>query len=118
MQFEIPKTDKVLTWEMEAHFTQGVEAKVPIGAATEISLKGFTIGVKAQPENIILYGPKGEKGWIPINLGEPIPKPMKLCNTHTHTHPLFSQNHFLSLSLHFCLIFYLASRLSICCLLG
>ncbi len=45
--------DKELTWEKEAHFfTQGVEAKVetklsnPIGAATEISLKGFTLGVK------------------------------------------------------------------------
>jgi hypothetical protein len=44
--------DKELTWEKEAHFTQEVEAKVepklsnPIGAATEISLKGFTLGVK------------------------------------------------------------------------
>jgi hypothetical protein len=107
MQFEIPKTDKVLTWEMEAHFTQGVEAKVPIGAATEISLKGFTIGVKAQPENIILYGPKGEKGWIPINLGEPIPKPMKLCNTHTHTHTPSSPKTIFSLSLSIFVSFFI-----------
>jgi hypothetical protein len=50
------------------YFTIGVNAKVelkssiPIGSITEISSKGFTIGVKAENENIFffnlpLYGP-------------------------------------------------------------
>jgi hypothetical protein len=75
MQFEIPKMDKELTWEMEALFTQGVEAKVetklsnPIGTATEISLMGFFTRSKGQPKNKILLvglvnGPKGEKGYL------------------------------------------------------
>jgi len=44
----------------KAHFTLGVKAKVgfksriPIGAITEITPKGFTLGVKAEKENIFL----------------------------------------------------------------
>ncbi len=45
---------------VKAHFTQGVKAKVepkssnPIGAATEISPKGFTIRVKTKLKYDIL----------------------------------------------------------------
>jgi hypothetical protein len=44
-------------WKYKACFTLGVKAKVelkpssPIGAITEISPKGFTLGVEAEKEN-------------------------------------------------------------------
>jgi hypothetical protein len=124
MHFEIPKTDKELTWEMEAHFTQAVQAKVEprlsnsIGAATEISLKGFTIGVKANLKTYYYMVPRAKKDTYQLGGAN-----SQTYETLQHTHtpppppPPLSQHFFFSLS-PFLSDFYLASRLSICCLLG
>jgi hypothetical protein len=66
---------------VKAHFTQGVKAKVepkwsnPIGAATEICPKGFTIRVKTKlrydiliHDRLALWWAQGPKR-LPINLG-------------------------------------------------
>ncbi len=73
------KVSNIFKFSLGPLYPIGVHAKVelkssiPIGSITEISPKGFTIGVKAENEklfffNLSLYGPdfvpKAEKGYL------------------------------------------------------